>query len=434
MLMEDMCISTEPLNKKACMTTKKTNYLLPFILVTTLFFLWGIANNLNGILIPHLRKALLLSNMQSTFVDTAVYFAYFIAALPAGWLLQKFGYKRGIITGLLVFSLGCFLFIPAAYSRTYEIFLAGLFIIGCGLTILETAANPYAAQLGDTNSSTARLNLAQSFNGLAVFIAPLIGTFLILSGKSFSNEELTAMSELARNSYLDQEAQSVILPYAFLGGFLLFIAIIFLLYKFPEFKQEDQEGKSNLSTALKNPHTRWAIVAQFFYVGAQVCVTSFFIRVAMSGGGADEITAGKYLSAYGLLFMLGRFLGSILMRFIDAAKLLTIYSLISIVMCTIAIYTDGQYVVLALGGLGFFMSIMFPTIFSLGIKGLKEETKAASSLIVMSIIGGAIFPVAMGYIIDQSNDNIQIGYIVPLICFIIVLLFGWKGHKIKSTP
>ena len=415
------------------MTTKKTNYLLPFILVTTLFFLWGIANNLNGILIPHLRKALLLSNMQSTFVDTAVYFAYFIAALPAGWLLNKFGYKRGIITGLLVFSLGCFLFIPAAYSRTYEIFLTGLFIIGCGLTILETAANPYAAQLGDTSSSTARLNLAQSFNGLAVFIAPLIGTFLILSGKSFSNEELTAMSDAARNSYLDQEAQSVILPYAILGGFLLIIAIIFLLYKFPEFNQDKQEDKGSIQQVLKHKHTKWAILAQFFYVGAQVCVTSFFIRVAMSGGGADEITAGKYLSAYGLLFMLGRFLGSVLMRFIDAAKLLTIYSLVSILMCTIAIYTDGQYVVLALGGLGFFMSIMFPTIFSLGIKGLKEETKAASSLIVMSIIGGAIFPVAMGYIIDQSNDNIQIGYIVPLICFIVVFLFGWKGHKIKST-
>jgi MFS transporter, FHS family, L-fucose permease len=415
------------------MTTKKTNYLLPFILVTTLFFLWGIANNLNGILIPHLRKALLLSNMQSTFVDTAVYFAYFIAALPAGWLLNKFGYKRGIITGLLVFSLGCFLFIPAAYSRTYEIFLTGLFIIGCGLTILETAANPYAAQLGDASSSTARLNLAQSFNGLAVFIAPLIGTFLILSGKSFSNEELTAMSETARNSYLDQEAQSVILPYAFLGGFLLLIAIIFVLYKFPEFNQDKQEEKGRIQQALKHKHTKWAILAQFFYVGAQVCVTSFFIRVAMSGGGADEITAGKYLSAYGLLFMLGRFLGSILMRFIDAANLLTIYSLISIVMCAIAIYTDGQYVVLALGGLGFFMSIMFPTIFSLGIKGLKEETKAASSLIVMSIIGGAIFPVAMGYIIDQRNDNIQVGYIVPLICFIVVFLFGWKGHKIKST-
>lgn len=415
------------------MTTKKTAYLLPFILVTTLFFLWGIANNLNGILIPQLRKALLLSNMQSTFVDTAIYFAYFITALPAGWLLKRYGYKKGIITGLLIFSAGCFLFIPAALTRTYGLFLTGLFIIGCGLTMLETAANPYAAQLGDEETATSRLNLAQSFNGLAVFIAPLIGTFLILSGKSFSNEELTAMSETSRNTYLDQEAGSVILPYAFLGGFILLIAIIFLLYKFPEFNQDKQEEKGSIRQALQQNHTKWAILAQFFYVGAQVCVTSFFIRAAMSGGGADEITAGKYLSAYGLLFMLGRFLGSVLMRFIDAAKLLTIYSLISIIMCTIAIYTDGQYVVLALGGLGFFMSIMFPTIFSLGIKGLKEETKAAASLIVMSIIGGAIFPVAMGYIIDQSNDNIQIGYIVPLICFIVVFLFGWKGHKIKST-
>ena len=415
------------------MTTKKNNYLLPFILVTTLFFLWGIANNLNGILIPQLRKALLLSNMQSTFVDTAIYFAYFITALPAGWVLKHYGYKKGIITGLLIFSAGCFLFIPAALTRTYGLFLTGLFIIGCGLTMLETAANPYAAQLGDEETATSRLNLAQSFNGLAVFIAPLIGTFFILSGTSFSNEELTAMTETSRNTYLDQEAGSVILPYAFLGGFLLIIAIIFLLYKFPEFNQDKQEEKGSIKQALQHKHTKWAILAQFFYVGAQVCVTSFFIRAAMSGGGADEITAGKYLSAYGLLFMLGRFLGSVLMRFIDPAKLLTIYSLISIIMCTIAIYTDGQYVVLALGGLGFFMSIMFPTIFSLGIKGLKEETKAAASLIVMSIIGGAIFPVAMGYMIDQSNDNIQIGYIVPLICFIVVFLFGWKGHKIKST-
>lgn len=406
---------------------------MPFILVTTLFFLWGIANNLNGILIPHLRKALLLSNMQSTFVDTAIYFAYFITALPAGWLLKKYGYKKGIIAGLLIFSAGCFLFIPAALTRTYGLFLTGLFIIGCGLTMLETAANPYATQLGAEETATARLNLAQSFNGLAVFIAPLIGTFLILSGKSFSNEELTAMSETSRNTYLDQEAGSVILPYAFLGGFILLIAIIFLLYKFPEFNQDQQEEKGSIRQALQQNHTKWAILAQFFYVGAQVCVTSFFIRVAMSGGGADELTAGKYLSAYGLLFMIGRFVGSVLLRYIAPASLLAIYSLMSILMCTVAIYTEGQNVVLALGGLGFFMSIMFPTIFSLGIKGLKEETKAAASLIVMSIIGGAIFPVVMGHIIDQSNDNIQIGYIVPLICFIVVFLFGWKGHKIKST-
>jgi FHS family L-fucose permease-like MFS transporter len=173
--------------------------------------------------------------MQSTFVDTAIYFAYFITALPAGWVLKQYGYKKGIITGLIVFSAGCFLFIPAALTRTYGLFLTGLFIIGCGLTMLETAANPYAAQLGDEETATSRLNLAQSFNGLAVFIAPLIGTFFILSGTSFSNEELTAMTETSRNTYLDQEAGSVILPYAFLGGFLLIIAIIFLLYKFPFF-------------------------------------------------------------------------------------------------------------------------------------------------------------------------------------------------------
>jgi FHS family L-fucose permease-like MFS transporter len=414
------------------MTTKKSNYLLPFILVTTLFFLWGIANNLNGILIPHLRKALLLTNMQSTFVDTAVYFAYFIAALPAGWILKKYGYKKGIITGLLIFSAGCFLFIPAAYTRTYGLFLTGLFIIGCGLTMLETAANPYATQLGDEATATSRLNLAQSFNGLAVFIAPLIGTYFILSGESYSTSALEGMSEVARNTYLDKEAQSVVPPYNVLGSFLALIAIIFMVYKFPEFKQENQDEKGSIKTALQHKHTRWAIAAQFFYVGAQVCVTSFFIRVAMTGGGADELTAGKYLSAYGLLFMIGRFVGSMLLRYVSPSKLLSTYAIASIVMCGIAINTGGQYVVVALGALGFFMSIMFPTIFSLGIKGLGEDTKPASSLIVMSIIGGALFPVLMGYIIDQSNDNIQIGYIVPLICFIIVFFFGWKGHQIQK--
>jgi FHS family L-fucose permease-like MFS transporter len=283
--------------------------------------------------------------------------------------------------------------------------------------------------LGNEETATSRLNLAQSFNGLAVFIAPLIGTYFILSGQSFSTAELDAMSDAARNSYLDKEAQSVIPPYNFLGGFLALIAVVFMIYKFPEFKHLDQEEKGSLKTAFANKHTRWAVIAQFFYVGAQVCVTSFFIRVAMTGGGADELTAGKFLSAYGLLFMIGRFVGSVLLRYIAPARLLSFYSLMSILMCAVAIYTEGQYVVLALGGLGFFMSIMFPTIFSLGIKGLKEDTKPASSLIVMSIIGGAIFPVLMGYIIDQNNDNIQIGYIVPLICFIVVLLFGWEGYK-----
>lgn len=416
------------------MTTKKNNYIIPFIFVTSLFFLWGIANNLNGILIPHLRKALQLSNMQSTFVDTAVYLAYFLSAIPAGMILNKFGYKKGIIAGLLVFSIGAFLFIPAANSRTYEVFLLGLFIIGIGLTILETAANPYATKLGDEESATTRLNLAQSFNGLAAFAAPLIGTIFILSGKEYSADELSAMAEADKIAYLSAEAASVKMPYMILGIFLVLLSVVFVVVKFPEFKEEN-EGKSSgsIAGALKHKHLVWAVVAQLFYVGAQVCVTSFFVRMAISGGGVDEKTAGYYLGVYGLLFMAGRFIGTIIMRFIDAAKLLSIYSILCIVLSIVAMYADGKNVVLALGGLGFFMSIMFPTIFSLGIKGMNENTKPASSLIVMAIIGGAIFPVIMGRMIDHYNDNIQIGYSIPLLCFFVVLYFGLKGHKVKQS-
>ena len=433
--MVDMCILTGHLFKlnHNRMKTEKNNYLIPFILVTSLFFLWGISNNLTGILIPHLRKALQLTNTQSTFVDTAVYLAYFLTAIPAGLILNKFGYKKGIIAGLLVFSLGAFLFIPAANTRTFEVFLLGLFIIGCGLTILETAANPYATKLGDPEGATTRLNLAQSFNGLAAFLAPMIGTLFILSGKEYSESELSLMPQVDKIAYLTSEAASVKLPYMILGGFLLILAVVFMILKFPEFKEESKTNTSgSIGQALKQKHLVWAVIAQFFYVGAQVCVTSFFIRMAISGGGVDEKTAGYYLGVYGLLFMAGRFIGTIIMRYIQPAKLLTIYALLCILLSFITIYADGKNVVLALGGLGFFMSIMFPTIFSLGIKDLDENTKPASSLIVMSIIGGAIFPVIMGKIIDNSGDNIQKGYIVPLLCFFVVLYFGIKGHQPKT--
>ena len=415
------------------MKSEKNNYLIPFILVTSLFFLWGISNNLTGILIPHLRKALLLTNTQSTFVDTAVYLAYFLAAIPAGLIINKYGYKIGIIAGLLVFSLGAFLFVPAANTRTFEIFLLGLFIIGCGLTILETAANPYATKLGNPEGATTRLNLAQSFNGLAAFLAPMIGTLFILSGKEYSSEQLSLMPEVEKIAYLTSEAASVKMPYIILGIFLLVLAIIFMVLKFPEFKEESKVNASgSIRNALKQRHLVWAIIAQFFYVGAQVCVTSFFVRMAISGGGVDEKTAGYYLGIYGLLFMAGRFIGTIIMRYVEPAKLLSSYALLCILFSFIAIYAEGKNVVLALGGLGFFMSIMFPTIFSLGIKDLYENTKPASSLIVMSIIGGAIFPVIMGKIIDNYGDDIQKGYIVPLICFFVVLYFGIKGHQPKT--
>jgi FHS family L-fucose permease-like MFS transporter len=405
------------------------SYLLPMVLVTSLFFLWGISNNLNGILIPHLRKALQLTNRQSTFVDTAVYLAYFLAAIPAGLLLKRYGYRKGIITGLLVFSLGAFLFVPAADMRRYELFLLGLFIIGCGLTILETAANPYATKLGDPARATARLNLAQSFNGLAAFLAPVIGTAFILSGKEYGTDELAAMTEADRLAYLAGEASSVKMPYMLLGGFLLLIAILFVVNRLPEFREEEGEEGGSIRGALRHPRLVWAVVAQLFYVGAQVCVTSFFVRAAIAGGGVDEKTAGYYLGVYGLLFMVGRFAGTLLLSFTPPARLLSLYATACILLSLVAVYADGRFVVLALGGLGFFMSIMFPTIFSLGIEGLGEDTKPASALIVMSIIGGAVFPVLMGDIIDRNGDNIQIGYLVPLACYGVVLLFGLYGHK-----
>ena len=416
------------------MQNEKNKYLIPFVLITSLFFMWGIANNLNGILIPHLRKALELSNMQSTFVDTAVYMAYFLMAIPAGIILKKFGYKKGIIAGLLVFAVGALLFLPAASSRTYQTFLIGLFILGCGLTLLETAANPYATRLGDPEGATARLNLAQSFNGLAVFIAPVIGTIFILSGKEFTKDQMATMPAVEKIAYLSSEADSVKMPYLILAGFLVLLAVLFYFIYLPELEEKNDQGtEGGIFDTLKYSHVRWAVIAQLFYVGAQVCVTSFFVRMAMTGGHVDEKTAGFYLSAYGLLFMIGRFAGTAIMRFVEPAKLLSLYSVACILLGAAAMFTEGSLVVWALGGLGFFMSIMFPTIFSLGIMGLKEETKPASSLIVMAIIGGAIFPVIMGRIIDSAGDNIQAGYIVPLICYFFVLYFGLVGHKVKTV-
>ncbi len=412
--------------------SKSNNYLVPFALITSLFFMWGIANNLNGILIPHLRKALQLSNMQSTFVDTAVYMAYFLMAIPAGIILKKIGYKRGIIIGLLIFAVGALLFLPAANMRAYPVFLLGLFILGCGLTILETAANPYATRLGDPEDATFRINLAQSFNGLAVSVGPIIGALFILSGKSFTDVELAAMPEIDKIAYLTGEAQSVKMPYMVLGGALILLAILFYFMNLPELDAKNAKNtEGGVFDTLKYSHVRWAVIAQFFYVGAQVCVTSFFVRMAMRGG-VDEKTAGYYLGTiYGLLFMVGRFFGSAILKYIAPSKLLTWYALASIFLSAVAILTKGELVVYALGAMGFFMSIMFPTIFSLGITGLKEETKSASSLIVMAIIGGAIFPVIMGRIIDASGDNIQIGYIVPMLCFFVIAYYGWKGYKVK---
>jgi FHS family L-fucose permease-like MFS transporter len=410
-------------------------YLFPFALITCVFFLWGMAHSLDSILIPHLKKACQLDNRQSTLVDTAVFLAYFLMALPAGLLLKRLGYKNTIILGLATFAVGAFLFVPAAGTRSYGLFLGALFIIGCGLTTLETAANPYAAVLGPPEGATGRLNLAQAFNGLAVMIAPIVGTWLILSGKEYSPAQLAAMTDATRAAYLNGEAAAVKLPYLVLGGVLLLVAALFHFARLPEVQAEQDEPSAAggfVAVLRQHRHLRWAVFTQFCYVGAQVCVTSFFIRMAKQGGGLDEITAGYYLGVYGLLFMVGRFVGTALLRVVPSQRLLAAYALAAIGLCAVAVWADGAVVIYALGGLGFFMSIMFPTIFGLGIAGLGDDTKPGSSWLVMSIVGGAVLPYLMGTVIDLRGDAIQAGYVVPLACYVVVLLFGLHGYRVKG--
>lgn len=422
---------------KSTETLSNKRYLLAFVLIVSLFFLWGMAHNLNGILIPHLKKACQLDNSQSALVDTSIFFAYFIMALPAGYILRRWGYKLSIIIGLLTFSVGAFLFLPAADHRMYELFLLALFIIGCGLALLETAANPYAAVLGKPEAATHRLNLAASFNGLAAVVAPVIGTTFILSGTSYSENELAAMTESSRLAYLLHEASSVKMPYLILGLILVVVALIFLFIKLPEIQGDkvegDKEKKTGLFTVLRHKHLSFSVIAQFFYVGAQVCVTSFFIRMAQQGAGVDEKTAGYFLGVYGLLFMGGRFVGTLLLRYTTAQRLLAIYAVCCAILATVAISGTGMIILYALGGLGFFMSIMFPTIFSLGIAGLGNETKQASSWLIMSIVGGAVFPFLTGMLIDAAHDNTQIGYSVPLTCYLVILWFALNGYKPAKT-
>jgi FHS family L-fucose permease-like MFS transporter len=412
-------------------STKNQSYLFAFILVTCLFFLWGFAHNLDPILIPHLKRSFTLTNTQATLIDSAVFIAYFLMALPAGFIMKRFGYKAGIIVGLLLFSAGSFMFLPAADHQSYNYFLIALFVIACGLTILETAANPYAAALGDPATSTQRLNFAQSFNGLAAALAPVVGARIILT-KGHSDLELSAMTDAAKQIALASEAASVKLPYAILGAVLIVVALLFALIHLPKIQQSTGHVASkNIFHAFKHKHLSWAVAAQFFYVGAQVTVFSMFILYAEKAALLQQVDAADYLGICGIAFLIGRFLGTFIMKYIQPQYLLSIYAVINVVLCVVAITGSGIITVYAIIGICFFMSIMFPTIFSLGINDLKGDTEFGSSLIIMSIVGGAILPRFFGMISDWTG-NIQLGYIIPLICFVVVALFGWKGYKVTS--
>jgi len=406
----------------------KGNFLFPFIMVTSLFFFWGFIHNLDPVLIPHLKRAFSLNALKASLVDSAVYLGYFFMAIPAGIIMKNYGYKTGILIGLGLFAIGCFLFVPAANTMQYAFFLAALFIVACGLAILETAANPYATILGDPKTSTQRLNFAQSFNGLAAFLAPILGGKFILSEKPLDAADMAKMTEQARSLYLHEETATVKMPYIILGTAILVVAAVFFFTKLPDIKDKQEKEKTGFFRVLRHKHLAWAVIAQFFYVGAQVCVLSFLILFATKAAGITEKEASFYSGLAGLAFMIGRFAGTFFMRYIQPAKLLALYSVACILLCLITILGSGMITLYANIGIAFFMSIMFPTIFALGIQDIGADTKPASSLIIMSIVGGAALPPVLAYISDRTN-NIQNGYVVPLICFAVILYFGLKGHK-----
>lgn len=412
----------------------KNKYLLPFILICTLFFMWAFLHNINGILIPQLKKVCHLSDTQSSLVDFAVYFAYFVFAIPAGLFSHKFGYKKGIIFGLFLYAIGALIFLPAADSRTFPLFLLALFIAAGGAAFLETMANPYATILGKPETSEQRLNLAQSFNGLGAVVAPMIGTAFILSGIEHTDAELDAMKAKGTlEAYLQSEASSFKPVYLIIAIVLVLLAILFIRTKLPEVTETTENAHSTTKfslSILRFSHVRWAAAGIFFYVGAQAGILGFFIRFAKKAAEIPEKDAGHLQTLAMVGFMAGRFLGTWFMRYIKPTHLLTTYAVINVALVIIALITHGNVAVYTLMLTPFFMSIMFPTIFALGIKDLGEETKLAASILVMAIIGGAFVPVIMGIISDKTG-SMQNAYVMPLICFLVILYFGIKGYKIK---
>ena len=394
-------------------------YLIPFILVTSLFFLWGMANILNAALISHFQPVFSIGRAEALLVETAFYFGYFTIAIPAGLFMERYSYKKGILFGLLLYALGALLFIPAAYMLTFGFFLIALYIIASGLAFLETAANPYVTILGPPESSVQRLNFSQSFNGVALVVGPWIAGQFIFAG----NEG--AMSTMAEKQ---QAAEAVIFPYSLIAGTVLFVALLFSLTKMPEPVKTE---KLKFDRAIfRNKHLMLAVFAQLLYVGAQAGIWGISIDyiTTLIPGTSKEIASKNFFAVGTFLFVAGRFLGTWLMTFIKDHKLLTAYGLMAIFLCLVGVFAEGRIAVYAVLGINFFMSIMFPTIFALGVKGLGPNTKLGSSFIIMAIVGGAIIPPFMGLFTD-----IQLSFLLPAICFTAVVYYGWKGYRIKPA-
>ena len=396
----------------------KNKYLLPIIMITSLFFLWGFAYGLLDVLNKHFQETLNVTKSRSTLLQAAYFGAYFLIALPAGYLMNRYGYKTGIILGLLLYAFGAFLFYPAAEAANFNLFLLALFILASGLTCLETAANPYVTVLGSPETAAQRLNVSQCFNGVGSFMGPIIASFLFFGDSQSNNPE---------------SLESVKMVYVIIGIVVLLVAAVFVNTALPEIKEDDlvQAGGRVDKPLFQHSHFTLGVVTQFFYIAAQVGVAALFINYCTENGvGISNAKAAGLLSIALILFTAGRFVGTLAMRYLAAPKLLAYYAIINVVLCIVVIFNQAWVSVYALLAIFFFMSIMFPTIFALSIKNLGHHTKKASSFLIMSIVGGALVPYFMGLLADEYATSMA--YVIPMACFVVVFVYGIKGYKVKN--
>jgi len=415
--------------------TSSRSGLWPIILITSLFFFWGMANNLNDILIPQFKKAFKLSDFESGFVQSFFYIGYFCFALPAGFFIRRFGYKAAVVAGLLLFAAGALMFYPASQAAEYRWFLGALFVIASGLAFLETSANPLITLLGDPRRAAFRLNLAQSFNPLGSLFGIFIGQTFILSGKEATPEFLATLSEEAQRAFFLDETRAVQMPYLLIGLGILAWAVMVSLSKFPAAASQAAAREdavqikplAAVSGLFSRGHFLMGVMAQFFYVGAQVGLWSYTIRYAQSEIGITDKVAATYVLASLALFWVGRVVGTTLMNWIAPGRLLTVYAIVNIGLTIIAATVGGQTGLYCLVAASLFMSIMFPTIFATSLEGLGPLAKTGSSLLVMSIIGGAVITTIMGKVSDLSH--IKTAIFVTTACFAVIAFYGLMKPK-----
>ncbi|MFD2033412.1 L-fucose:H+ symporter permease [Belliella marina] len=412
--------------------TKNNRNILAFVLVTSLFFMWGLANNMTDTLLAAFKRVLSITDFQTSFVQSAFYGAYFCLALPAAFLIKKYNYKTGILIGLGLFIAGALLFYPASYTMVYGHFLLALFILAGGLSILETAANPYILELGPPEDATRRLNLAQSFNPIGSITGGILSKYFILSKlDTASFEERSNMDLTALKGIQAKELQAVMGPYV---GVAIVLVVLWLVIYFTSMPQAKDSGKLHLKSSftrlIGNKNYVWSVIAQFFYVGAQIGIWSFTIRYVMVELSLDEADASTYYIAALVVFLVFRFICTFLMEFIRPSVLLQVLSFVAIILVALAIVGSGYFGVIALLLISACMSLMFPTIFGLGLKNLGDDAKVGGAGLIMAILGGAVLPAIQGQVSDYTG-SIKLAFIVPMICFAVVFYFGLISKKFE---